>query len=334
VPKAPDFRAFLTPTEPRVLPYFGGTRVDDVDRWFHVERSDDQPLAPGWYRFQIAGRRASPLGTAAPVDLGKLPALRGHFVDGWVVAASPGKQGGAARELGRIALPPADEPAPLSRVTARKWPSGEWLFDTLEFEDEAEEAARRALEERRPLGEVRGAAASLRVAFGYALGVTVAADLNLNVAVPELTRYVIDIANDGPDFVRVMYDRILEARRAEEEAARIRAAELEQARLVASATRGARAIAKSGSSRQRADEALAGARGRMVSCALLQGGALLDVTYTVDGVRVISTVDAQTLQVIDPGVCLAGAHRVLTLDAMPSVIREAIQEEHLNITRR
>jgi hypothetical protein len=38
--------------------------------------------------------------------------------------------------------------------------------------------------------------------------------------------------------------------------------------------------------------------------------------------------------VIDPGICLSGAHRVLTLDAMPSVVREAIEEEHLNITRR
>ena len=41
-----------------------------------------------------------------------------------------------------------------------------------------------------------------------------------------------------------------------------------------------------------------------------------------------------TFQVIDPGICLSGAHRVLTLDAMPSVVREAIEEDHLNITRR
>jgi hypothetical protein len=48
----------------------------------------------------------------------------------------------------------------------------------------------------------------------------------------------------------------------------------------------------------------------------------------------MSLVDARTFQVIDPGICLSGAHRVLTLDAMPSVVREAIEEDHLNITRR
>jgi hypothetical protein len=48
----------------------------------------------------------------------------------------------------------------------------------------------------------------------------------------------------------------------------------------------------------------------------------------------MSLVDSETLQVIDPGICLSGAHRVLTLDAMPSVVREAIEESHLNITRR
>jgi hypothetical protein len=59
-----------------------------------------------------------------------------------------------------------------------------------------------------------------------------------------------------------------------------------------------------------------------------------EVTYTVDGERIISTVAADTLQVLDPGVCLANAHSVLTLDAMPSVIREAIEDGVLVITRR
>ncbi|MBX3154994.1 MAG: hypothetical protein KF773_03265 [Deltaproteobacteria bacterium] len=328
-PKAPDFRSFLAPPEPRVLPYFGGTRVDDRDRWFHL--ADDTDLAPGWWRFQIAGRRASPQGTAEPTDLTALPALRGHHVDGWVVGPSSGK----TRDLGRIALPPDDEPAPLAPVTARRWPSGEWLFDSLEFEDEAEEAARRALEERRPLaGDIRGASASLRAAYGYALGIAVATELNLRVSIPELTRYVVDIANDGPEVVRIMYERILEAREVEARAARVRLEDLERARAVAEVTRGARALPRSRHPRERADAALAGAGARMLACVSLHGGDLLDVTYAVDGVRVISTVDPVSLQVIDPGVCLAGAHRVLTLDAMPSVIREAREEDHLNITRR
>ena len=71
----------------------------------------------------------------------------------------------------------------------------------------------------------------------------------------------------------------------------------------------------------------------MISCLRLERGTRLDVTYDVDGTRIISMVDAETLQVLDPGICLSGAHGVLTLDAMPSVVREAIEEDHLNITR-
>jgi len=74
-------------------------------------------------------------------------------------------------------------------------------------------------------------------------------------------------------------------------------------------------------------------RARMLSCQRIERGHVLDVTYEVDGVRIISRVHAETLQVLDPGVCLSGEHGVLTLDAMPSVIREAIDEGHLNITR-
>ena len=59
-----DFRAFLGPTEPVVLPYFGGTRVDAKDRRFRLEAE----IAPGWWRFQIDGRRVVPLEPASPID--------------------------------------------------------------------------------------------------------------------------------------------------------------------------------------------------------------------------------------------------------------------------
>ena len=58
-----DFRAFLKPTEPVVLPYFGGTRVDAADRRFKVAGE----LAPGWWRFVIEGRRAVPKEQTAPL---------------------------------------------------------------------------------------------------------------------------------------------------------------------------------------------------------------------------------------------------------------------------
>ena len=319
-----DYRDFLAKQEPLVLPYFGGTRVDAKARTFRVV---GQPTL-GWWRFQIDGRRAVPVepATAHDIDLGSLPVLRGHWVAGWVVVDG--------KTLGKIALLPDDEPAPLSRVTARRWYSGDLLFDTTEFEDDAELSARDALEHGRPLGDVKGVVPSLRAAFGYALGIAAARELSIDVTPRELASRVVAIADGGRAVVTQMFEALIEQRRREAEEARRRVEEAERAARLAGAVRGARVVDRARNPQQRADDALAGAGARMLSCRRVAGGAQLDVTYEVDGERILSIVDADSLQVIDPGICLSGAHRVLTLDAMPSVVREAIEEAHLNITRR
>jgi hypothetical protein len=324
-----DYRAFLGAREPIVLPYFGGTRVDAPDRRLRVAASpsnsnpNPQPLAPGWWRFRIEGRRALPVEPAPPADLSALPALRGHFVSGWVVASG--------RELGHLALPPDDEPPALSRITARRWYSGDWLFDTLDFEDEAELAARQAFEDRRPLGDIKGVAPSLRAAFGYALGLATAAELRLPLSIRELQPVVVAIADRGPEVIREYYDRMLEQRRREQAAARERAREF----ALANAAGRARVIERARGQRERCDDVLADAGARMTGFRRLAGGEELEVTYTVDGTRIISTVEPGSLQVIDPGLCLGhnSEHRLLTLDAMPSVVREAIETGRLNIMR-
>ena len=320
-----DYKAFLTPkhTEPVVLPYFGGTRVDAAERRLRVETE----LAPGWWRFQIAGRRAVPMEPASPGELGSLPVMRGHWVGGWIVVDG--------KTLGRVALPPEDEPAALSRVACRRWYSNDLLFDTTEFEDDAELAARAALEERRPLGDIKGIVPSLRAAFGYALGIVLARELSIEVSLRELTPRVVQIADGGRAVVTGMFEALLEQRRREAEELRRREEEAQAARRLAGAVKGARVIQHRGHNpQQRADDTLDNARARMITCRSVAGGAQLDITYEVDGSRIMSLVDARTFQVIDPGICLSGAHRVLTLDAMPSVVREAIEEDHLNITRR
>jgi hypothetical protein len=321
-----DFRAFLAPREPVVLPYFGGTRVDAQDRRWRIAGppSIAGELAPGWWRFRIEGRRAVPIEAAPPVELGALPAVRGHWVDGWIVIDG--------RQLARIALPPDDEPPPLTRVAARRWYSGDLVFDALEFEDDAELGARSALEELRPLGELRGVVPSLRTAFGLALGSAIARELGVPVAVSEVVARAVAIADRGRDAMREWLDEIVAERRRAEEDARRRAAAL---RFEAAAGT-AREVARHGDPMQRADDALDGAKARMLSCRRLERGARLDIAYEVDGTRIMSIVDAATLQVVDPGVCLGhdGEYRVLTLDAMPSVVREAIDTRRLNITRR
>jgi len=317
-----DYKAFLKPSDPVVLPYFGGTRVEAATRRFAIERQ----LAPGWWRFQIDHRRAVPLEPASPVGLESLPVMRGHWVDGWVIEDG--------RTLGRIALPPDDEPPALSRVVARRWYGGDLLFDTIEFEDDAELSARRALEERRPLGDIKGVVPSLRAAFGYALGMAVARELGFAVMPRELTPRVVAIADGGREVVVPMFTAMIAQREAEAAEARRRAEEAEAAARLAGAVKGAKLVTRTRDPRRRVDEVLEAARARMITCRAVARGAQLDVVYEVDGTRIMSLVQADTLQVIDPGICLSGAHRVLTLDAMPSVVREAIEEDHLNITRR
>jgi len=316
-----DYKAFLKPTEPVVLPYFGGTRVDTADRRL---RLSEAPSAHGWWRFQIEGRRAVPLEPASPVDLSSLPAMRGHFVSGWVVAS------GSA--MGRLALPPDEEPAPLAKVTARRWHSGDWLFDTLDFEDDAELAAREALEQRRALGAVKGVVPSLRAAFGYALGLATAEQLKIPMSIRELAPIVVEIAEGGPAVVQQLFDDLVEQRRQEEARIAQRALEIELANRAGKA----RVVPRAHNPREQCDDALSDARARMIGFRTLARGAQCEVTYTVDGERIITIVEPQTLRVIDPGVCLghAGEHRTLTLDAMPSVIREAIETGRLNILRR
>jgi hypothetical protein len=63
------------------------------------------------------------------------------------------------------------------------------------------------------------------------------------------------------------------------------------------------------------------------------GNGSLEVTFTFSGERFISVVDARTLQVYDAGICLSGEDRLVNLDSLPSVIREAIETSRLVITR-
>ena len=351
-----DYKAFLAKQETLVLPYFGGTRVDTSTKRLRVDLEKHPELAPGWWQFQVDGRNATPVERATPIDLSMLPAVRGHWVSGWVVVDG--------RTLAHISFPPEDEPAPLSRVTARRWYSNDLLFDSIDFEDDAELGARAAFEERRPLTEVKGVVPSLRVAFGIALGLQLARELDVEVTPRELVSDAVRIADAPRDTRHTMFQAILDERarvaeearrRAEQEAiaARLRMEESEAAHRIAGVIASAQPLERGGRRRdahegrtgrnrrkdnsdpaRRADDALDQAGARMLSTRLLAGGRQIDVTYEVDGTRIISLCDAETLQIYDPGVCLSGAHAVLTLDAMPSVIREAIETSALNITRR
>ena len=61
-------------------------------------------------------------------------------------------------------------------------------------------------------------------------------------------------------------------------------------------------------------------------------GNQIEVRYDLDGERFVSIVDVDSLQVVDAGICLSGSDRELTLESLPSVIREAMRTGRLNIT--
>jgi hypothetical protein len=154
------------------------------------------------------------------------------------------------------------------------------------------------------------------------------------VTLRELSGNVVAIAERGADAALATIERIA-ARRVEAEAMRkqrelIEATNRERAAMREIAQQSYRQR-RGGSPIERADAALEAAGARMVAARRL--GDQLEVTFLYMGVRIISTVHAETLHVYDSGICLAGADEELTLDSLPSVIKEAIEDDYLNITR-
>ncbi|WP_375756984.1 hypothetical protein [Corallococcus exercitus] len=382
-----DYRKLLGKVESAVLPYFGGGTVDAPSRRLRVT----QPVAPGWWRFEVKGREATAREPASPDGLEALPRVRGHVWGTRLV-----REGAVAEAL---ALMPEEEPPRLSPVTARRWHDGTLLFEGVEFEGEAEEAARRALEEDRALGDARGVSASLRAAFGFAVLEAASRGTGIPFAPVEARARVLDVAREGraeaERCLRVLADeraRFLRTQ-AEQEARREEA----QTRAWTHREHGApevwrdaegREIARPLSGRERERwEALTRMRqepgpspfpgdptgreaararpqgtrdgrgptrherwraesevGAWVERALDKAGArllghrrlgdgLLEVVYTFMGERFVTVVEAATLRVRDAGVCLAGADSQVTLESLPSVLKEAIDTDALVITR-
>ncbi len=83
---------------------------------------------------------------------------------------------------------------------------------------------------------------------------------------------------------------------------------------------------------ERAEAALEAAGARPTATRLLDPERL-EVRYRFLNHRFITVVHPITLQVLDAGICLAGADRMVTLDSLPSVIREGVDTHRLVITR-
>lgn len=304
-----DYRRFLNASQEQVLPYLGGQRVAAEGR--DLRLAGAAPEAHGWYRWQVKGREATALGPTDPPDLSSLPVVSGHRLGGDRLVSAEGR-------VEVFHLPPEDEPAPVAPLTCRRWHSGALLFDMLVFEGEAEEQVRQALDDDRPLGERKGIASSLRAAYAYTLIERVAQSLGIPVHPLEVRPHVQALSAEGA----IAAERVLSGLALQRLAARPVAPPL-----------GASAFGRASNERiARAAAALEAAGAELIRARQLQGGSQLEVLYRFQATRFLTIVDAETLNVLDAGVCLDGADGEVTLESLPAVLREAIDTGQLVIT--
>jgi hypothetical protein len=290
-----------------------------ADRRVRVQRPAG--VADGWWRVRVQGRVAEPIAPATTEEIAgafqPLPRLRGHLLR---------LHGGVALVDGNATChpvdlaPPDEDPPLLAPASARRWPTGDLLlWEQLEWEGEVEETARRALEAHTGLAECKGISASLRASFAFATAGAASRALHIQAEPAEVKRWVGEIADQGYPRAEVAL-RALAHERARWDPPAPVVPPVPARPMPAADLEG------------RVDESLRAAGARL-SSVRRQGGGVVEVRWLFDGQHFISLVAEEGLRVIDSGVCLAGQDDLVTLDSLPGVIREAIAEEALVITR-
>lgn len=319
-----DWRKFLGKKERVVAAWLGGARVRLRDR---EVRLAERPEAHGFWAFEVEGRSAKPL-ERADADFSGLQKVRGVLVGDVLFAM------GAAPE--RVDLLPDDAPAMFASCTCFRWHDGSLIFGELDFEGEAEELARTALAERRGFEWEKGIPANLRAAFAWAIIKRVARERDVPCSPREAWPYASEIAEGGDTAASAILDKLEELRHGR----RIVVAGGAAIRLGAVLERARRGAETIENAEERAYEAIAAAGGRVSSVRQLQRGQMLEVDFQFRGERFITMVNAITLQVVDAGICLVdhgdghAGDRDLTLESLPSAIKEAMDLGVLVITRR
>ena len=317
-----DYRRFLQQPEQRLAPVVGG-HAWLTDRRVRVEGG--AAGGDGWWQVQVQGRTARPvtLATAEAIAeaTARLPRERGHVLrirQG--LALVDGHAGCRPVDL----TPAGDEPALLAPLTARRWPIGDLLlWDQLEWEGEVEELARRALEDRTGLAAVKGAPASLRAAFAYSAVEAASRALDIAGQPGEVKRWVGEIADQG-------HARAVVALRALAAERQLRANR--QRTIQYRIQHRPWPAAPAADLETEVEETLRAADARYLSLRRM-GGGTVEVRWMFRGQRLSSVVVEDGLSVIDSGLCLSGEDSLLTLDSLPGVVRQAMDDDVLVITR-
>jgi hypothetical protein len=158
----------------------------------------------------------------------------------------------------------------LAPCRARRWTSGDLIFESVELEGDAEEAVRRAVEERRSIDDVKGVSAALRAAYGLALVLAVARAEGTEISGLEARAAMLDVATGGARAAADLLFRLDERRREESLVAAARAA----------ARQGPRNVR--GDVHARAEAALEAAGARFFDARRLAGG-MVEVRFEMMG---------------------------------------------------
>ena len=327
-PHLVDYRKFLGKTDTLVAPWLGGPSIDAPGRRLKLSQP---PPRPGWYRLELKGRIATAQEPADAPDLTSLPKVRGFLWRDRLV--------GDNAKTEPLHLMPEEEPPRFSPITARRWHGDALLFEALEFESEAEGAVREALATGTALKTLRSIPAPLRAAYGFALAEQTARRLTVPVAASEIRAHVGRIADGGVvQAEAVIRDLIAEREQTEREMAQLRA-RLTAAQLCADVEHARQQRVQERQTRRETPEdrvwrALEKAGARFESSRHVRNEQL-EVVFGFMGERFISLVDEDTLQVLDSGICLGHppADKMITLDSLPAVIKEAIETDRLVILR-
>jgi hypothetical protein len=319
-----DYRKFLGKADVVLAPFLGGASIDAPGRRLKLAQAPEQA---GWYRFELKGRVAHVQGPAEAPPLDELPRVRGFLWRERLVG-----DGARAEPL---CLLPDEEPPRFSPVTARRWHGGALLFEGLEFESEAEGAVREALGEGRSLAGLKAIPAPLRAAYGFALLEQVGRRLAVPFAAAEVRAQVGTVADGGVPAAEgvlraLVAERLETEREMRELRARLAAAQLRAEVQAARDEQVRQRQARRETAEDRAFAALEKAGARFESSRHVRGDQL-EVVFGFMGERFISLVDADTLQVIDSGICLGHPPRddLVTLESLPAVIKEAIDTDQI-----
>lgn len=179
-------------------------------------------------------------------------------------------------------------------IIVREWFDGHLLLEQVDFETETDIAVREAYEDEQPIATIKGVTPALANTYLF------------ETTTRELAREA--------------------QRRREQQIALAKIAE-------ENALREAEYIAQQASLEGRIAIALAHSGAHLISWRR-SGRNQITVRYQVDHQRIECIIDAESLQVLDSGICLEGADTALNLSSLPSAVQEAIDTGQLHVYRQ